>query len=144
MQQLQQQQRSSSFDSSIVSKWSSAHKVRRHAIVKPGGRWFEQTPADALVDPEDRSISKETLAKVDEFASQMLRGDAACFQQSKTKFMKGDMAFIGKIINTGTLNDKTAAQTLLIQESPVHSLDNMDGLIGMAKKKVGEICSLRR
>ena len=129
---------SPTFVASVVARWSAAHKVRRHALVKPGGRWFDQTPSDALVDVDDRSVSKECLVKLDQFALQLLKGDAACFQQSKTKFMKGDMAFIGNIINSGTLNDKTAAQTLLIQESPVHSLDNLDGLLNMAKKKVSD------
>lgn len=39
------------------------------------------------------------------------------------------------VLAGGTLKDKTAALTVLIQESPLHNLPNLDTLINMIKKK---------
>ena len=39
------------------------------------------------------------------------------------------------MLSSGTLADKTAALTLLVQGSPLHNLQGIDTLVGMVKKK---------
>ena len=44
------------------------------------------------------------------------------------------------VLTSGTLADKMAALTVLVQESPLHSLQHIDTLISMAKKKGKREC----
>ena len=39
------------------------------------------------------------------------------------------------MLTSGTLPDKLAALTLLVQESPVHNMAALDSLVNMTKKK---------
>ena len=56
-----------------------------------------------------------------------------CAERERTK--KGDSNWIKKVLISGTLSDKMAALTLLVQESPAHNLTALDTLVTMAKKK---------
>ena len=39
------------------------------------------------------------------------------------------------VLTSGTLSDKIAALTVLVQESPLHGLQHLETMINMAKKK---------
>ena len=55
---------------------------------------------------------------------------------SEVRWLKG-------VMSSGTLGDKMAASlTLLVQESPVHSLSAINGLLAMASKKGKRECIL--
>ncbi|QIX02269.1 hypothetical protein AMS68_007786 [Peltaster fructicola] len=43
--------------------------------------------------------------------------------------------FLSTIMTSGTLEDKISALTLLVQESPVHTMKAFDNLLGLSKKK---------
>lgn len=43
--------------------------------------------------------------------------------------------FLTKVLRGGTLSDKVAALTLQVQESPVHRLSVLDGLLELGLKK---------
>lgn len=45
------------------------------------------------------------------------------------------MQWLKTVLSSGTLSDKVAALTLLVQESPVHTLASLDSLLAMAAKK---------
>ena len=47
----------------------------------------------------------------------------------------GDVLWLRTVLSSGTLSDKVAALTLLVQESPVHTLSSLDSLLAMASKK---------
>ena len=46
-----------------------------------------------------------------------------------------DVLWLKTVLSSGTLGDKVAALTLLVQESPVHTLSSLDTLLTMAAKK---------
>lgn len=48
---------------------------------------------------------------------------------------KSETRWIKTVLTTGTLTDKVAALTLLVQESPVHNLQNLESLLNMCRKK---------
>ena len=54
---------------------------------------------------------------------------------SEVRWLKG-------VMSSGTLGDKMASLTLLVQESPVHSLSAINGLLAMAAKKGKRECIL--
>ena len=45
------------------------------------------------------------------------------------------MNWMRTVLKSGTLPDKMAALTILIQDSPIHGLGSIDTLVNMAKKK---------
>jgi ribosome biogenesis protein MAK21 len=47
----------------------------------------------------------------------------------------GDDRFVRQILQSGTLPDKVAALTLLVQESPLHQIGSLETLMAMAEKK---------
>ena len=54
-------------------------------------------------------------------------------EQEKKK--SSDATWLRTVLTSGTFSDKIAALTVLIQESPVHTLTSLDTLVGMVKKK---------
>lgn len=53
----------------------------------------------------------------------------------RSRLSSSDRSFVSNILTSGTLSDKVSALTLLVQESPLHSLKTLDTLMTMAKKK---------
>ena len=47
----------------------------------------------------------------------------------------GDVQWLKTVLSSGTLSDRVAALTILIQESPVHTLRPLSTLLAMASKK---------
>lgn len=45
------------------------------------------------------------------------------------------MLWLKTVLSAGTLGDKVAALTLLVQESPIHTASSLDILLAMASKK---------
>ena len=58
----------------------------------------------------------------------------------KENTKKSDVGWMKTVLTSGTLADKMAALTVLVQESPLHGLQHIDTLIGMAKKKGKREC----
>ena len=47
----------------------------------------------------------------------------------------GEVSWRQTVLASGTLADKMAALTLMVQDSPLHSLASLDSLVAMAGKK---------
>lgn len=54
----------------------------------------------------------------------------------------GEVRWLKGVVSSGTLSDKMASLTLMIQESPVHSLSAISTLLAMASKKGKRECIL--
>lgn len=54
--------------------------------------------------------------------------------RQKSKGVK-EVLWLKTVLSSGTLSDKVAALTLLIQESPFHTQASLDTLLAMASKK---------
>ena len=48
---------------------------------------------------------------------------------------KSDSRWMRTVMTSGTLADKIAALTVLLQESPLHNVHHLDTLLNMARKK---------
>ena len=62
-----------------------------------------------------------------------------CFAE-KENTKRSDVGWMKTVLTSGTLADKVAALTVLVQESPLHSLQHLDTMINMAKKKGKREC----
>lgn len=57
------------------------------------------------------------------------------FSPEREQSKRSEARWLKTVLSSGTLSDKMAALTLLIQESPLHNLASVDSLISMSKKK---------
>ncbi|KAK5939281.1 RNA-binding ribosome biosynthesis protein mak21 [Knufia obscura] len=52
-----------------------------------------------------------------------------------TQMSSSSQAFYNTVIASGTLSDKVSALTLAVQESPLHNMKSLEGLLGLAQKR---------
>lgn len=69
-----------------------------------------------------------------EYADQLLEAEASEYAASH---MSKDAShrFMSSIMSAGTMEDKVSALTLLVQESPLHTMKAFDQLLGLSRKK---------
>ncbi|PHH91744.1 hypothetical protein CDD83_10448 [Cordyceps sp. RAO-2017] len=73
------------------------------------------------------------IESLKQHAKSLLDDDAAKYRTSI--FASSSHKFLSTIMSSGTLTDKVSALTLAAQESPVHNMRALDGLINLASKK---------
>ena len=78
--------------------------------------------------------ARYAIDAVHQYADQLLEAEAteyAATHMSKDASHK----FMSSIMNAGTMEDKVSALTLLVQESPLHTMKAFEQLLGLSKKK---------
>lgn len=109
-------------------------KQRSRFICEPRPDWFNQgsksTPYDATITSNP---SPQSIEQIHKYARELLNKDNEVFQTSQNS--SSSQAFYNTVIASGTLSDKISALTLAVQESPLHNLKALDGLLGLAKKR---------
>ncbi|CAL1536969.1 unnamed protein product [Lymnaea stagnalis] len=106
-------------------------KSRNYLLLKPGEAWREEQvhplPSEA---PDEKMISEmETLAK------KLLEEEIAVYAKQRENTKNSEARWLKTVLTSGTLTDKMAALTLLVQETPIHNLSSLDTLISMSSKK---------
>ncbi|ORY08287.1 CBF-domain-containing protein [Basidiobolus meristosporus CBS 931.73] len=79
-------------------------------------------------------MSENAIEKKKEQARELFERENTNYE-AKKQMSGSDKTFLSTVINTGTLNDKVSALTLLVGESPIHSHKTLTSLLAMAKKK---------
>ncbi|XP_064195923.1 CCAAT/enhancer-binding protein zeta [Anguilla rostrata] len=114
------------------------HK-RQLLLIKPGGKWFEQEYTNEKdFAPQDEAL----VAQYKALAQKLLEADADLFKNKKNAQKGANSGWMKTVVSTGTLADRMAAMTLLIQDAPVHSLQFVENLVLLVKKKGGRRQSL--
>ncbi|NWR73837.1 CEBPZ protein, partial [Centropus unirufus] len=105
---------------------------RQVILVKPGGRWYDlEYTNEFSLEPQNQTL----LSKYKALAEKLYHHEADLFK-NKTDYQKGaSSAWMKTIVSSGTLADRMAAMTLLIQDSAVHNLQFIENLINLIKKK---------
>ncbi|KAJ8356113.1 hypothetical protein SKAU_G00189070 [Synaphobranchus kaupii] len=114
------------------------HK-RQLLLIKPGGKWFEQEYT------KERDSAPQNEALVSQYralAQKLLEAEAGLFKSKKNVQKGANSGWMKTVVSTGTLADRMAAMTLLIQDAPVHSLQFVENLVSLVKKKGGRRQSL--
>ncbi|CAM9575688.1 unnamed protein product, partial [Hapterophycus canaliculatus] len=65
----------------------------------------------------------------------LLEAEVAAWAAQRARHASGDDKWVEQVLRGGTLSDKVAALTLQVQESPVHRLSVLDGLLDLGLKK---------
>lgn len=79
-------------------------------------------------------MNRGTVEKLKEYAKSLLDADAELYA-SKQLSSTSSHKFLSTIMTSGTLSDKVSALTLVVQESPVHTIKSFESLLGLAQKR---------
>ncbi|KAF4099089.1 hypothetical protein G5714_019215 [Onychostoma macrolepis] len=105
---------------------------RQTLLIKLGGKWF-----DIEYTSESTSLAQtESLVFQYKALAQKLYENEVALYKNKKNFQKGaNSAWMKSVVSTGTLADRMAAMTVLTQDAPIHSLEHIESLVSLVKKK---------
>ncbi|XP_074753004.1 CCAAT/enhancer-binding protein zeta isoform X2 [Athene noctua] len=106
--------------------------ARQVILVKPGVKWYDlEYTNEFSSDPQNQTL----LSKYKALAQKLYQHEIDLYK-NKTDYQKGaSSAWMKTVVSSGTLADRMAAMTLLIQDSAVHSLQFVENLVNLIKKK---------
>jgi len=89
-----------------------------------------------LPDPDvsELALPGELIAELKGHARNLLEMDSNLYT-SKHLSSTSSQRFLSTIMSSGTLSDKVSALTLVVQESPVHTIKSFESLLALAKKR---------
>lgn len=130
------------------SKTEARKPVLSASVITPSTSTSDPSPTSATLVPPTPDwssllpplpTSSEPTPPLPQFKLQGLRSKAETLLTSlpplNRKSSSADAAFINQVLTSGTHQDKLAALTLLVRESPVHSVKELGRLRGMTGYK---------
>jgi ribosome biogenesis protein MAK21 len=108
--------------------------LMRAQLFKPQPEWHTVALPELPTVANPTTPAKHVIDAVHEYADQLLEAEATEYAVSH---MSKDAShrFMSSIMNAGTMEDKVSALTLLVQESPLHTMKAFDQLLGLSRKK---------
>ncbi|XP_056150741.1 CCAAT/enhancer-binding protein zeta [Lampris incognitus] len=112
---------------------------RQVLLVKAGGKWYDQDyTTEGSSEPQDEAL----VAKYKALAQKLFEAETALYKNKKTLQKGANSAWMKTVVSAGTLADRMAAMTVLIQDAPVHTLEHVESLVAMVKKSGSRRMSL--
>ncbi|ETN42067.1 uncharacterized protein HMPREF1541_04006 [Cyphellophora europaea CBS 101466] len=99
---------------------------------EPRPDWFAVVDSFANMEVKAEP-STETVQQVSQYAKGLLEEENERFK--KPQKASSSQSFYNTVIQSGTLSDKISALTLAAQESPVHNIQALETLLGLAGKR---------
>nr|XP_008514384.1 PREDICTED: CCAAT/enhancer-binding protein zeta isoform X2 [Equus przewalskii] len=105
---------------------------RQTLLLKPGGKWYDlEYSNEYSLEPQPR----EVVSKYKTLAQKLYEHEINLFK-NKTNNQKGaSSTWMKAIVSSGTLGDRMAAMILLIQDDAIHTLQFVETLVNLVKKK---------
>ncbi|KAG3267460.1 CCAAT/enhancer-binding protein zeta isoform X1 [Ictidomys tridecemlineatus] len=105
---------------------------RQTLLLKPGGKWYDLDYTNEYsLEPQPQDI----VSKYKTLAQKLYEHEVNLFK-SKTNNQKGaSSTWMKAIVSSGTLGDRMAAMILLIQDDAIHTLQFVETLVNLVKKK---------
>ncbi|KAF1376986.1 hypothetical protein PFLUV_G00217190 [Perca fluviatilis] len=105
---------------------------RQILLIKPGGKWFDlEYTAEGSSAPQDPSL----VSRYKALAQQLFEADVALYKSKKNLQKGANSNWMKTVVSSGVLADRMAAMTVLIQDAPVHTLEHVESLVSMVKKR---------
>jgi ribosome biogenesis protein MAK21 len=101
-------------------------------ILEPRTAWYDPE-LEPPVAPKGE-LSPRTIEELHEQAKALLNKENDLYVHENAK-SGSQKQFLSQLLSAGTLSDKISALTLLIQESPLHSVRYFETMLGLCKKK---------
>ena len=94
----------------------------------------DDTPWHARNGGKEQSTPSNAQVAALRASAERLFGDEVRNWTSKREARaSGDDRYMSQVLRSGTMADKVAAMTLMVQESPIHRLETLDSLLSTAK-----------
>ncbi|XP_045457344.1 CCAAT/enhancer-binding protein zeta [Melitaea cinxia] len=100
-------------------------------------KWYQQLPDEPT---STNSLPAEKVEELRKEASSALHGDTLAYETKSSKSGSSDQQWARTLLAKGTIGDRVAAATILIQDNPLYNLTALKNLISNvkpAKKKDG-------
>ncbi|XP_070782546.1 CCAAT/enhancer-binding protein zeta [Enoplosus armatus] len=105
---------------------------RQVLLIKPGGKWFDlEYAAEGSSTPQDPSLVSQYKA----LAQRLFEAEVELYKSKKILQKGANSNWMKTVVSSGVLADRMAAITVLIQDAPVHTVEHVENLVSMMKKK---------
>ncbi|KAM9233947.1 LOW QUALITY PROTEIN: CCAAT/enhancer-binding protein zeta-like [Dugong dugon] len=105
---------------------------RQTLLLKPGGKWYDlEYTSEYSLEPPPRDV----VSKYKTLAQKLYEHEINLFKSKTNNQKGGSSTWMKAIVSLGTLGDRMAAMILLIQDDAVHTLQFVDTLLNLVKKK---------
>lgn len=125
---------SKKIESQAKSSTEILEELKQHPgelIIEPRIDWY----ALEIEGPnEGELVSQEVKVKLFQQAKEFLFKENERYTHDDSK-SNSQKQFLSQLLTAGTLNDKIGAYTLLIRESPLHSMNYFESILGLCRKK---------
>eukprot|EP00124_Ichthyophonus_hoferi_P002689 Ihof_evm1s195 gene=Ihof_evmTU1s195 len=117
-----------------LAKYNAPPKDRKGLMLPDKSLWYE-IEVDAIPDSDRLPLAPNEVAIMQSYGQQVLEADSAKYIEQYERENTGDVKWMQKVAESGTLDDKMAAQVLFLQESAIHRSDALEKLVGFACSK---------
>ncbi|XP_047638229.1 CCAAT/enhancer-binding protein zeta [Phacochoerus africanus] len=105
---------------------------RQTLLLKSGGKWYDlEYSNEYSLEPQPQDI----VAKYKTLAQKLYEHETNLFKNKTNKQKGASSAWMKAIVSSGTLGDRMAAMILLIQDDAIHTLQFVETLVNLVKKK---------
>ncbi|XP_004711167.1 CCAAT/enhancer-binding protein zeta [Echinops telfairi] len=105
---------------------------RQTLLLKPGGKWYDlECSGEYSLEPQPR----DAVSKYKTLAQKLYEHEIHLFKTKTNNQKGGSSTWMKAIVSSGTLGDRMAAMILLIQDDAVHTLQFVETLLNLVKKK---------
>uniref|UniRef100_A0A8C4R5G3 CCAAT/enhancer-binding protein zeta n=1 Tax=Eptatretus burgeri TaxID=7764 RepID=A0A8C4R5G3_EPTBU len=111
-----------------------AFHQRSFLLVKPYGKWYEIDYVNEVASEVQREQTVERCAKL---AEKLFENELKVFQMCKEHQIGSNAPWIKTVARGGTLADRMAAATILIQDAPLHNISSLELLVTQLRHKGG-------
>lgn len=101
-------------------------------LVKPGGKWYDMEYAKEITSQPQDTVQ---VSNYKTLAQKLYEHEADLYRSKKDPQKGSGYAWMKTVVSSGTLADRMAAMTLLIQDAAVHTLTFIENLVNLIKKK---------
>ncbi|MEJ1287144.1 CCAAT/enhancer binding protein zeta [Cricetulus griseus] len=105
---------------------------RQTLLLRPGGKWYDMEYSNEYSsEPQPRDV----VSKYKALAHKLYEHEVSLFKNKTNNQKGGSSTWMKTIVSSGTLGDRMAAMILLIQDDAVHTLQFVEILLNLVKKK---------
>lgn len=104
---------------------------RSNLLLKPGGKWYEhEYVKEYTMQPQNEDDVKKYKA----LAEKLYEHEINLYKNKKELQKGANTAWMKTVVSTGTIVDRMAAMTVLIQDAPVQTLSFIENLVNLIRK----------
>lgn len=105
---------------------------RQTMLLRPGGKWYDmEYSGEYSLEPQPPDV----VSKYKALAQKLYEHEVSLFKSKTNNQKGGSSTWMKAIVSSGTLADRMAAMILLIQDDAVHTLQFVETLMSLVKKK---------